>query len=115
MKTTKLLSLAIAAFVALASTAWAGPHGGGGGGSFSGGGFGGGHIGGGFRGGGFGAGHFGGARVGGFNGGGIRAAPTFPGGGARFSGNRSLGGLNRAPQQLSYYTGARTSADVPRA
>jgi len=115
MKTTKLLSLAITAFVALASTAWAGPHGGGGGGSFVGGGFGGGHVGGGFRGGGFGGGQFGGARFGGFNGGGIRAAPTFLGGGARFSGNRSLGGLNRAPQQLSYYTGARTSAAVPRA
>jgi len=115
MKKIKLLSLAITALVAVASTGWAGPHGGGGGGHFGGGGFGGGHVGGGFRGGGFGGGHFGGAPVGGFNGGGIRAAPTFSGGGARFSGNRSLGGLNRAPQQLSYYTGARPSAAVPRA
>jgi len=101
MKTTKLLSLAITALVALASTAWAGPQGGGGGGHFGGGGFGGGH--------------FGSARVGGFNGGGIRAAPAFLGGSAHFTGNRNLGGLNRAPQQFSYYTGARTSATVPRA
>src|SRR5215469_14192172 len=116
MKTTRLLSLAITAFVALASTVWAGPHGGGGGGSFGGGSFGGGHVGGGFRGDGFGGGHFGGAGVGGFNGGGIRAAPTLSGGGGtRFSSNRSLGGLDRAPQQLSYYTGARTSAAGPRA
>jgi hypothetical protein len=106
MKTTKLLSLAITALVALAATAWAGPYGGGGGGHFGGGGFGGGHVGGGFRGGGFGGGHFGSARVGGFNGGGIRAAPTFSGGGARFS---------QVPQQFSYYTGARTSAAMPRA
>ena len=116
MKTTKLLSLAITALVALASTAWAGPHGGGGGG-FGGGGFGGGHAGGGFGGGrfgGFSGGHFGGARIGGFNGGGIRAAPTFSGGGARFNANRSTGGLNRAPQQFSYYTGARTSPVMPR-
>src|SRR5215469_4605434 len=115
MKTTKLLSLAITALVTLASTAWAGPHGGGGGGNFGGGAFGGGHASGGFGGGHFGGGQFGGARVDGFNGGGIRAAPSFSGGTARFSGNRSLGGLNRAPQQLSYYTGARTSAGVPRA
>jgi hypothetical protein len=117
MKTTKLLSLAITALVALASTAWAGPHGGGGGG-FGGGGFGGGHAGGGFGGGrfgGFSGGHFGGARIGGFNGGGIRAAPTFSGAGARFNDNRSVGGLNRAPQQFSYYTGARASAAMPRA
>src|SRR4029077_12028287 len=65
--------------------------------------------------GGFSGGHFGGARIGGFNGGGIRAAPTFSGGGARFNANRSTGGLNRAPQQFSYYTGARTSAAMPRA
>jgi hypothetical protein len=118
MKTTKLLSLAITALVALASTAWAGPNGGGGGGHFGGGGFGGGHVGGGFRGGqfgGFGGGHFGSAGVASFNGGGIRAAPTFSGGGAPFSGNRSIGGLNRAPQRFSYYSGARTSAAVPRA
>src|SRR5215468_10359587 len=101
MKRTKLLSLAITALVALASTAWAGPQSGGGGGHFGGGGVGGGH--------------FGGARVASFNGGGIRAAPTFSGGGARFSGNRSIGGLNRAPQQFSYYTGARASATMPRA
>ena len=109
MKTTKLLSLAITALVALASTAWAGPYGGGGGGHFGGGGFGGGHVAGGF-----GGGHFGSAGVASFNGGGIRAAPTFSGGGARFSGNRSIGGLNRAPQQFSYYSGARTSATMPR-
>jgi hypothetical protein len=118
MKTTKLISLAITALVALASTAWAGPNGGGGGGHFGGGGFGGGHVGGGVGGGhfsGFSAGHFGGARVGSFNGGGIRAAPAFSGGGARFSGNRSIAGMSRAPQQFSYYTGARTSAVVPRA
>ena len=119
MKTTKLLSVAITALVALASTAWADPHGGGSGGHFGGGGFGGGHGGGDFRGGqfgGFGGGHFGSAGVTSFNGGGIRAAPTFSGGGgARFSGNRSIAGLNRTPQQqFSYYTGARTSAAVPR-
>ena len=115
MKTTKLLSLAITALVALVSTAWAGPNGGGGGGHFGGGGFGGGRVGGGFRGGQFGGGHFGSAGVASFNGGGIRAAPTFSGGGAPFSGNRSIGGLNRAPQRFSYYSGARTSAAVPRA
>jgi putative peptidoglycan binding protein len=114
MKTTRLLSLAITALVALASTGWAGPHGGGGGGNFGGGGFGGGHVGGGHFGG-FGGGHFAGARIGGFNGGGIRAAPTFSSGGARFSSNRSIGGLNRGPQQFYYYSGARTSAAVPRA
>src|SRR6478752_2126797 len=100
MKTNKLLSVAITALVALASTAWAGPYGGGGGGHFSG----------------FSPGRFGGAGVSSFNGGGIRAAPTFSGaGGARFSGNRSIAGLNRTPQQqFSYYTGAHTSAAVPR-
>ena len=113
MKTTKLISLAITALVALASAAWAGPHGGGGGGHFGGGGFGG-RVGGGHFGG-FGGGHFGGARIGGFNGGGIRAAPTFSGGGARFSGNRSTGRINPAPQQFSYYSGARAPATVPRA
>ena len=115
---TKLLSLATTVLVALASTAWAGPHGGGGGGNFAGGGFGGGHIGGGFGGGhfgGFAGGHFGGAPAGSFNGGGIRAAPMLSGGGPRFNGNRSIGGLNRAPQQFSYYSGASTSAVVPRA
>ena len=115
MKTNKLLSLAITALVALASTAWAGPQGGGGGGHFGGGCFGGGHVGGGFRGGGFGGGHFGGAPIGSFNGGGIRAAPTLSGGGARFTGNRSISGLSRAPHQFYYYSGARTSAVVPRA
>jgi hypothetical protein len=109
MKTIKLLSLAITAVVALASTAWAGPHGGGGGG------FGGGGFSGGRGGGGFGGGHFAGARVGGFNGGGIRAAPPFAGGGARFSSNRGIGGINRAQQQFSYYGGAPTSRTVPRA
>jgi hypothetical protein len=118
MKTTKLLSVAITALVALTSTAWADPHGGGSGGHFGGGGFSGGNGGGGFRGsqfGGFGGGHFGSAGVASFNGGGIRAAPTFSGGGAHFSGNRSIGGLNRAPQQFSYYSGAGTSATMPRA
>src|SRR5262245_22365875 len=118
MKTTKLLSLAINALIALASTASAGPYGGGGGGHFGGGGFSGGNGSGGFRGGqfgGFGGGHFGSAGVASFNGGGIRAAPTFSAGGARFSGNRSIGGLNRAPQQFSYYSGARRSATMPRA
>jgi hypothetical protein len=112
MKTIKLFSLAITAVVALASTAWAGPHGGGGGGHFGGGGFGGGHVGGGFRGGGFGGGHFGGARVGGFNGGGIRAAPRGFGG-ARFSGNR-IAGISRPSQRFNYYSGARASAAQPR-
>ena len=114
---TKLLSVAITALVALASTAWADPHGGGSGGHFGGGGFSGGNGSGGFRGGqfgGFGGGHFGSAGVASFNGGGIRAAPTFSGGGAHFSGNRSIGGLNQAPQQFSYYSGARTSATIPR-
>ena len=94
MKTTKLLSFTITLIVALAWTAWAGPRGGGGG--FAGGG------------------HFGGSHFGGYSGG-IRAAPTLSGGGARFSGNRSIGGLSRAPQQFYYYRGARTSAVAPRA
>src|SRR5215472_4323129 len=118
MKTTQLLRVAITALVALASTAWADPHGGGSGGHFGGGGFTGASGGGGFRGGqfgGFGGGHFINANVASFNGGGIRAAPTFSGGGAHFSGNRSIGGLNQAPQQFSYYSGARTSATIPRA
>jgi Putative peptidoglycan binding domain len=106
MKTTKLFSVALTALVALASTAWAGPHGGGGGGQFGGRGFGGGHVGGG---------HSGGARIGSFNGGGIRAAPTLSAGGAHFTGHRSIGGLNRGPQQFYYYSGARSSATVSRA
>jgi hypothetical protein len=113
MKTTKLISLAITAFVGLASTVWAGPYSGGGSGHFGGGGFGGGHVGGGFAGGhvsNLNAGHFSGARVGSFNGGGIRAAPTFSGSPARFSGNRSIVTLNRTPQQFSYYTGAGAPA-----
>jgi hypothetical protein len=117
MKMTKLLSVAITALVALASTAWADPHGGGSGGHFGGGAFSGGNGSGGLRGGqfgGFGGGHFGSAGVASFNGGGIRAAPTFSGGGAHFSTNRSIGGLNRAPQQFSYYSGARTSATMAR-
>jgi hypothetical protein len=93
MKTTKLISLAITALVPFASTAWAGPQGGGGGGHFGGG-------------------HFAGARVGGFNGGGIRAAPPFPGGGTRLSHSRLMGGISRAPQRFSYFTGA-PSAVVP--
>jgi hypothetical protein len=80
MKTTKLFSLIGTTLVGLGVTAWAGPHG----------------PGGGFAGGG----HFGGFS------GGIRAAPTFSGGSLRFSGNRSIGGLSRAPQQFSYYGGA---------
>ena len=114
---TKLISLAVTAVVALASTAWAGPHIGGGGGYFGGGGFGGGHVGGGFSGGhfgGLGGGHFGGAHVGGFNGGGIRAGPTLPAGGARFGGNQSIGEASRTPQQFSYYNSARIPAVVPR-
>ena len=116
MKTTKLLSLAITALVALASTTWAGPYGGGGGGHFGGGGFSGGHGGSGFRGGqfgGFGSGYFGSAGVPSFNGGGIRAAPTFSAGGARFNAPRNVSGLSRTPQQFSYYSGARTSAVLP--
>src|SRR5262249_25553098 len=100
MKTTKLLSLAITALVALASTAWAVPNGGGGGGHFVGGGY----VGGGFRGGGFGGGHFGGGqfgstRFGGYSGT-IRAGPAFSGGVARFSGNRSIAALSQTPQQF---------------
>jgi Putative peptidoglycan binding domain len=87
MKTTRLFSLIGTALIGVSVPAWAGPHGGG----FAGGG------------------HFGGFS------GGIRAAPTFSGGGARFSGNRSINGLGRAPQQFSYYTGARTSAVAPPA
>jgi len=118
MKKSKLVSLAITALVALASTAWAGPYDGGGGGHFGGGGFGGGHVGGGFRGGqfgGFGGGQFGASSAASFNGGGIRAAPTFSSGGARFSGNRNIGTVGRGPQRFYYYSGARTSAVMPRA
>src|SRR5262245_47598728 len=86
MKTTRLLSLAITALVALSQPTWAGGLGGGGGGHFGGGGFGGGH--------------FGGVRVGGFNAGGFRAAPhSF--GGARFTG-RNLGPSGSA---FRYYNG----------
>src|SRR5215831_20108131 len=100
MKTTKLLSLAITALVALSQPTWAAGFSGGGDGHFGGGGFGGGHVGGGFGGGHFGGGHFGGARVGGFNAGGFRAAPhSF--GGARFTG-RSLGPSGSA---FRYYNG----------
>lgn len=94
MKTTKLLSFTITAILALATTAWAGPRSGGGG----------------FVGGG----HFGGSHFGGYSGG-IRAAQTLSGGGAHFSGNRSIGGLSQAPQQFSYYSGARTSAVMSHA
>src|SRR5262249_52294976 len=82
------------------------PRGGGGGGHFGGGGFGGGHVSGGYS---------GGARVGSFNGRGIRAAPTFSAGDAHFNGHRSIGGLNRGPQQFYYYSGARSPAPVSRA
>jgi hypothetical protein len=94
MKKIKLFALTGTAVVALGSTAWAGPHSGGGGLA--------------------GGGHFGGNHFGGYSGG-IRAAPTFSGGGLRFSGNRSIGGLSRAPQQFYYYSGARTSAERPHA
>ena len=97
MKTINLLNLTTAALIGLASTAWAGPHGGGGG----------------FGGGQFGGSHFGGAHFGGYSGS-IRAGPTFSAGGARFSGNRSMAALSHAPQRF-YYTGARRSAAVPRA
>jgi His-Xaa-Ser repeat protein HxsA len=83
MKKIKLLILTSTALIGLGSPAWAGPHGGGGG---------------------FGGGHFGG-----FAGGGSRAAPALSGGGARFSGNRSIGGLSRTPQQFYYYDGNRMS------
>ena len=90
MKTIRLFSLIGTALIGLSVPVWAGPHG----------------AGGGFAGGG----HFGGYP------GGIRAAPTFSGGGVRFSGNRSIGGPSRAPiQQFSYYSGARTSAALPNA
>src|SRR5262249_59210438 len=115
MKTTKLLSLAITALVALSQPTWAGGFGGGGGGHFGGGGFGGGHVGGGF-----GGGDFGGARVGGFNAGGFRAAPhSF--GGARFTG-RSLGpsgsafryynGGSHMPAPRTYPSGSRQNRSV---
>jgi hypothetical protein len=89
MKTTTLFSLIGTALISVSVPAWAGPHGGGGG--FAGGG------------------HFGGFS------GGIRAAPTFSGGGVRFSGNRNIGGLSRAPQQFSYYSGVRPSVVAPPA
>jgi Putative peptidoglycan binding domain len=87
MKTTRLFSLIVTALIGVIVPAWAGPHGGG----FAGGG------------------HFGGYS------GGIRATPTFSGAGVRFSGNRNFGGLSRAPQQFSYYSGARTLAVAPPA
>ena len=95
MKTTRLFSLIGTALIGLSVPAWAGPH----------------SVGGGFAGGG----HFAGSHFGGSSGG-IRAAPTFSGGGVRFSGNQSIGGLSRAPiQQFSYYRGARTAAVLPQA
>jgi hypothetical protein len=57
-------------------------------------------------------GSFGGGHV---AGGGIRAAPALSGGGARFGSSRNIGGLNRAPQQFYYYSGARTSPVTPHA
>lgn len=89
MKTTTLFSLIGTTLISVSVPAWAGPHGGGGG--FAGGG------------------HFGGFS------GGIRAAPTFSGGGVRFSGNRNIGGISRAPQQFSYYGGVRPSVVAPPA
>jgi len=88
MKKIKLFALTGTAVVALGSTAWAGPHSGGGGLA--------------------GGGHFGGNHFGGYSGG-FPAAPAFSGGGARFSGNRSIGALSRTPQQFYYYSGARPS------
>jgi hypothetical protein len=84
MKKIKLLNLVGVTLLSLGVTAWAGPHGGGGG--FTGGG------------------HFGGYP------GGSRAAPAFSGGGARFNGNRSIGGV---PQQFYYYGGPRPSGLRP--
>ena len=109
MKTINLLSLTTAALIALASTALAGPHGGRGG-------FGGSYFGGGarFGGGNFGGSHFGAAPFGAYSGS-IRAGPTLSGGGARFSGSRSIVAPGRGLQQFSYYSGARTSATAPRA
>jgi hypothetical protein len=101
MKTTGLLTLAGIALVALTQPILAVPRDGGG----SRGSFGGGHAAGGFN-----PGH-----IGGFAGGGIRAAPALPGSGARFSGGRNIVGLNRAPQQFYYYSGARTSPVTPHA
>ena len=89
MKTTGLFSLIATALMGLNVPAWAGPHG----------------AGGGFASGG----HFGGYS------GGIRAAQTFSGSGVRFSGNQSIGGLSRAPQQFYYYSGAGTSGLTPHA
>jgi hypothetical protein len=89
MKTTGLLALAGTALVALTQPTLAVPRDGG----ASRGSFGGGHA----------------------AGGGIRAAPAFSGSGARFSGSRNIGGLNRAPQQFYYYSGARTSPVIRHA
>ena len=85
MKTKGLLTLACTALVALTHPILAVPRDGGG----SRGSFGGGHV----------------------TGGGIRAAPAFSSG-ARFSGSRNIG-VNRAPQQFYYYSGARTSPVPP--
>ncbi|PYK48769.1 MAG: hypothetical protein DME20_08225 [Verrucomicrobia bacterium] len=103
MKKIKLIILTGTALVGLGQMAWAGPRGGGGG-------FGGGGHFGGFAGGG----HFGGGHFSGYAGGGFRAAPAFSGSGARFSG-RSIGALTPAPQQFSYYNGARTSGRTQHA
>src|SRR2546430_15574180 len=92
MKKIRLLSLTGAALVGLGSTAWAGPHGGGGG--FAGGG------------------HFSGSHFGSYAGG-PHAAPAFSGG-ARFCG-RSNCALNRGPQQVYYYNGARMSGRTQHA
>jgi hypothetical protein len=89
MKTTGLLTLAGTALVALTQPILAVPRDGGG----SRGSFGGGHV----------------------AGGGTRAAPALSGSGARFGSSRNIGGLNRAPQQFYYYTGARTSPGTSHA
>jgi len=83
MKTTGLLTLASTAFVALTHPILAVPRDNGG----SRGSFGGGHV----------------------AGGGIRAAPALAGSGIHFRGSRNFGGLDRAPQQFYYYSGARIS------
>jgi hypothetical protein len=89
MKTTGLLTLAGTALVALTQPILAMPRDGGG----SRGSVGGGHV-----------------AVGR-----IRAAPALSSNGARFGSSRNIGGLNRAPQQFYYYSGARTSPVTPDA
>jgi len=89
MKKIRLLNLIGTILVGLGVTAWAGPHGGGGG-------------------------FAGGSHFGGYSGS-SRMAPSFPGSGARFSGNRSIGALSGVPQQFYYYTGSGMSGSQPNA